>query len=303
MERKAIVTIPPYAPYIDDVLNHEFVSGIRLNVVMPIKESEEEILKKLNDKSKRKEKDFWIDLKCRQLRVKNFAVAPYNEIQLSHKIDVFTPCKAYFSDRSEVATILEVNGDKLIMQEGPKRIVGPGESVTIPHPTLRIEGYLTNTDKRYIEAANKIGINNYMLSFVENENDLEDLKKYNGNANIVAKIESMKGLQYVKNQWNNNSRLMAARGDLYMELKWPHKITKSLEIILNKDNNAIAASRILPSLAESPEPSCSDIGDVDNLFRMGYKTLMLGDEVCLKRNTVISALNVLKYMAEGYENN
>ena len=154
MEIKAIVTMPPYAPYMEEVVRHPIVSGIRLNTVMPIKESEgyNGAIKRLNDICNVNDKDFWIDLKCKQLRTTSYFAPPYTEIEISHEINLYTPTKAYFSGRGESATILEVNGNKLIMQEGPKRVIGPGESVNIPHPTLKINGNLTDTDKRYIEA-------------------------------------------------------------------------------------------------------------------------------------------------------
>jgi pyruvate kinase len=298
---KAITTIPPYAPYIVEVLKHPIVSGIRLNTVMPVKESYEELLKRLNEQAKSFGKDLWIDLKCRQLRVKTFGVPPFTEIVLSHELEVYTPCKAYFSERDEVATVLEVDGNRLIMQEGPRRVVGPGESVTIIHPTLKIKGYLTDKDKEYIEAGNKVGINKYMLSFVENPEDITEFRKYNANASVVAKIESKKGLDYVTQKYNGDCRLMAARGDLFMQVHWPHLIIDGLEKILEKDKDAIVASRIFKSLAKGPEPTCEEIGDVDNLLRMGYRTVMLGDDVCQERTPVISALNLFLAIAEKYQ--
>lgn len=69
-----------------------------------------------------------------------------------------------------------------------------------------------------------------------------------------------------------------------------------MEKIVQKDPNAIVASRLFDSLARSLEPSCADIGDVDNLMRMGYQTFMFGDHVCMNRNSIISALNLLKAM-------
>lgn len=302
MERNAIITMPPYAPYLEDVLKNEFVCGIRFNTVMPIKESHEDVVLRLNEKAKKHGKKLWIDLKCRQLRVKNFGTPPYTEIVLSHPIKVFTPTKAYFSDRNTSATILEVDGNRLIMQDGPRRVVGPGESVTIPHPTLEIDGYFIDTDKKYIEASAKVGVHDYILSFVEKTEDIGELLKYDSKANIISKIESQKGLDYVERKFNNESRLMAARGDLYLELQWPHTIPEHLELILKKDKNAVVASRILDSLSSNPEPSSSDISDIDNLLRMGYKTLMLGDEVCMKKESLISAINILYLMATRYEN-
>lgn len=297
---RAITTIPPYAPYLDEVLKHPAVAGIRLNTVMPVKESYEDLLKRLNDRAKNFGKDLWIDLKCRQLRIKTFGVPPFTEIELSHEIEVYTPCKAYFSSRSDSATVLQVDGNRLIMQEGPRRVVGPGESVTIVHPTLRVKGYLTDTDKKYIEAGNKVGIGNYMLSFVERQSDVEEFKKYNANSQVVLKIESQKGLDYVSHEYNGNCRLMAARGDLYMQLHWPHLIIEGLEKILEKDKDAIIASRLLESLSESPEPRCEEISDMDNLLRMGYRTVMFGDEVCMKRDSIVSALNLFSAIAEKY---
>ena len=139
-----------------------------------------------------------------------------------------------------------------------------------------------------------------MLSFVEGKEDIESFKKLYPDAEVAAKIESRKGMSYVKNQWAGESRLMAARGDLYLELKKPHYIIDAVENIVCKDKNAIVASRILDSFAGSLEPSCSDIGDLDNLMRMGYKNFMFGDEICLKRESIISGLNLFKALAEKY---
>jgi len=297
----AIVTMPPYAPYLEETLKHPAVEGIRLNTVMPFKGALEDLLKGLEDKTLAEGKSLWVDLKCRQLRVKDYGVPPFTEIRLSHSIKLKTPAKAYFSDRSEGSTVLEADGDRLIMQEGPKRVVGPGESVTITDSSLAVDGYLTDLDKRYIEAGNKAGIRNYMLSFVEGREDVEGFKKYSPGSNIIAKIESKKGLKYAKNEWNGESRLMAARGDLYMQLHWPHEIIPALEMILSKDPNAIVASRIFDSMAQGPEPSSGDISDADNLLRMGYKSIMLGDDVCLNRSSLISSLNLFSAIKGRYE--
>lgn len=303
IERKinALVTMPPYAAYLEEVLVHPSVEGIRLNTVMPYKGTLEDLLKGLNDKSKDFGKDLWIDLKCRQLRIKDYGVPPFTEIKLSHKIRLQTPAKAYFSDRGESATVLEVDGDRIIMQEGPKRVVGPGESVTIVDKSLEVEGYLTDLDKHYIEAGNKAGIKNYMLSFLEGKGDIDEFRKYDSDSNLIAKIESAKGLRYVSKEWEGEARLMAARGDLYMQLNWPHEIIPALETILHKDPRAVVASRIFDSMADNPEPSSQDIGDVDNLLRMGYNTFMLGDDVCFNRSSLISSLNLFSSMKRRYE--
>ncbi|MFH1072659.1 MAG: pyruvate kinase [Nanoarchaeota archaeon] len=302
MNPKAIVTIPPYAPFIDDVLQHPAVSGIRLNTVMPVKKADtlDDVIARLQMKAERYRKDLYVDLKCRQLRVKSFGVPPFTEIELTHAIEVHTPVKAYFSAGEEVATVLEVDGNRLIMQEGPKRVVGPGESVNILHSSLRILGYLTETDQAYIAACRKNKLHNYMLSFVEGKQDREALLKLDPEANIVEKIESTKGLRYVREEYDRKARLMLARGDLFIEVEKPHEILQASEDVLKKDHDAIAASRIFPSLAFSLNPSCADINDLDNLLRTGYKTVMLGDEVCQHADSVMSSLNLFYEIAKRY---
>ena len=300
MKPKMIVTIPPYAPFIEEITKHPAVSGLRLNTVMPLNETKEEALKRIKDITDKYKKELFIDLKSRQLRIKSFGVPPFTEIELSHKISLDLPATAYFTDGKQKATILQIkDGNKLIMQEGPKRVVGPGESVNIHSSNLKIEGLLTDTDKEYIEAGNKTGIQNYMLSFVEQKEDINQIKKYT-DANIIAKIESKKGMNYVINEFQNEATLMIARGDLYVELDKPHHIIRASERILEKDNNAIAASRIFSSLSESYEPSCADIGDTDNLLRMGYRKLMIGDDICMKRESAVSALNLFEAMTYKY---
>ena len=90
---------------------------------------------------------------------------------------------------------------------------------------------------------------------------------------------------------------MAARGDLYLELARPHHLLGALRAIQAADPDAIAASRLFDSLAWEDEPAAQDITDAAFLISLGYRTLMLGDEVCLRRDSVISALNLLESIA------
>jgi len=295
----AIVTVPPYAPFIREIAKHPLVSGIRLNTVMPVKEPLPDLLRRLKDEAMGK--DVWVDLKGRQLRIATHGVPPFTDIELTHRIDVKTPVRAYFSGGREVATVVGVDGYRLIMQDGPRRVVGPGEAVNIPDDSLRIEGYLTDSDKRYLEAAAVVHNPHLMLSFVEGPDDIAQARAIYPDAMIAAKIESRNGLAYVRKGWDpSTSRLMAARGDLYLEVHKPHEVIGALEDIVHKDPHAIVASRIFESLAHAYMPDAADIGDADSLMRMGYTTFMLGDEVCLKRESVLSALNLLEAMASEY---
>lgn len=135
MKISAIVTVPPYASFLDEVAAHPIVSGLRLNTVMPLRESFRDVLARLSKFNQ----PLWVDLKGRQLRVAEPAMPPFTEIKLSHVIRVDTPVDAYFSDGNERVRVAAVDGNRLIMEDGPRRMVGPGESVNIIHPSLEIE--------------------------------------------------------------------------------------------------------------------------------------------------------------------
>lgn len=285
----AIVTVPPYASFIDEIAAHPLVSGLRLNTVMPLRESKRDVLARL---SKFKQ-PLWVDLKGRQLRVAEPAMPPFTEIKLSHAVKVHTPVDAYFSDGNERVRVAAVDGKRLIMEDGPRRMVGPGESVNIVHPSLQIEGTLTGTDRDYLAAMKELGLTKVMLSYVESVADVEEVKNLLPNAEVVCKIETQKGLDFARREKSEHGQLMAARGDLYVEVLQPHKIIPALKDIIQADPNAIVASRILDSLAWTPVPVSADISDIAFLLEVGYRAFMLGDQVCMKRDSAIEALNVL----------
>ena len=47
---------------------------------------------------------------------------------------------------------MAVDGDRLILEDSPRRFVGPGESVNVTDASLEIEGTLTATDHAYLDA-------------------------------------------------------------------------------------------------------------------------------------------------------
>ncbi len=299
---EAIITLPAYADYIEQAANYDIVSAVRLNTVLPIREKLEDFLQSLMDKIKPKE--LWIDLKCRQLRIVNSSYVPYYYLDISHKIKVKTPVEVTFSAGEFSAIIKKIeNGDRLIIEEISPIPLGSGMSLSIADPNLQIEGYLTQRDKDYIAAAKKMGLHNFILSYVEQESDIKDVLSLDPKAKIIAKIESKKGLEFVDKvypKYKNKVRLMAARGDLYNELDKPHEILNAVKKIINTDKNAIAASRIFPSMKKARVPECQDLGDVGYLLEIGYKTLMFGDVLCFKKESLFSALNLLEAVKEDY---
>jgi pyruvate kinase len=210
---------------------------------------------------------------------------------------VRTPVEVFFSDGRERALLVGVDGDRLILQDGPRRLVGPGESVNIIHPSLEVEGTLTETDCIYLAAMDSLGLKQVMLSYVESPADAAEVRNLLPQAEVLLKIESQRGLRYVRRYGASGGHLMAARGDLYVEVLRPHRIVGALRDVITADPQAVAASRLFESLVDHPVPSSADIGDAAFLLALGYRTFMLGDALCLRRDTVLEALNLFQAVA------
>jgi len=284
---KVYVTLPPFSAYYDTITNTPVVNSIRFNSATKTSRSPKEILEFYKRNTPTKE--FWIDLKCRQLRVEKDAAIPKDYLEVSHHIKVKTPAEVIFNDGEASAKLVEiVGGNKLRFEPGTEEIsFGKGASLNILDDSFETQGFFTKRDLKYIRAAKKKGMHKYMLSYVEDEKDIEELLKLDPQAEIIAKIESKKGLEFVSksySKYKNKVRLMAATGDLYIEVDKPHKITNALEELIKADPEAIVASRILSS-CKNPEkmPECNEILAVRYLLGIGYKNFMLGDEFCPDR--------------------
>jgi len=166
------------------------------------------------------------------------------------------------------------------------------------HPSLEIDGTLTETDRAYLAAMKERMLDRVMLSYVEGPADAQEVQRLLPGAQVMLKIETQRGLDYARRHGARQGRLMAARGDLYVEVLQPHRIIGALRDVIAADPQAVVASRILDSLAYDPVPESADIGDVAYLIALGYRTFMLGDVVCLRRDTVLAALNLLQKIAE-----
>lgn len=291
-----IVTQGPYSSFLADVAGLGAVSGIRLNTVMPIKEGQTEAkLAELRDMIR--PKTLWVDLKARQLRVTEFANTPYTAVTISHKIRVRLPNTVYFDNGNITGKLVEIDGNKLILEDYVGRMLGPGESANLIDPTLEYlePDILTARDRQYVEWCRKLDIGHFMLSFVEQREDVEHLQALYPGCVVMAKVESKKGLNNLAQIAHAADAVMAARGDLYTEIDYPHQIAQVMKRIRQVcGDKAVAASRMLGSLLRHPMPSCPDVMDVQYLKEMGYTRFLIGDDICFKKEVLMQAVRIMK---------
>ena len=98
--------------------------------------------------------------------------------------------------------------------------------------------------------------------------DMAQFRKYAGDGEIVAKIESQAGMQYVKQHYSRNQgvTLMAARGDLYVAIDKPHEIVSATRSIVRADPRAIAGSRVLLSVTTFENTVSLNIPDQTTVY-------------------------------------
>ena len=277
-----IATIPSIANYREvlKVVACPSISEVRFNTGSRSPYPPIETVKLLKELAEKEKKKLWIDIKGRQLRVDAWADPLYECVELNHSIKADYPAKMAFRNGT-ASFISSIDGNKVFLMKPPREALGKGQSVNIigSAPTI-LDGYLTKQDVMYLEACKELGIKNIMASFVEQEEDIDDIKKVAGSdANICAKIESQKGLGFIVSHSMIN--LMAARDDLYIELEAnPNMMFAALKTIVTYDPNAICASRIFTSLERRETPEFSDYEDLEMMYQMGYRKFMLCDNVC-----------------------
>lgn len=337
---KLMVTLWPSFEHFSTFAYDNRLFGIRLNSAMI---NNPELDKALVDiKRFGPTVPLYFDAKARQPRIAwvDNTGKDHLEMRLNHPIAVKTPTTVLFKAGADSAELshLEENGKMLIFKNGPDFQVHPGESIHILDDSFEIKGPLfTDTEKEKLEKVRKAGFKNYFLSYVECEKDIDEFRELVGkDSKIMLKIESRRGMNFVANEFkkSDNLVLVAARGDLYIELKWKHQIIRALELIIKKDPDACVASRLLLSVVSKHRnkkiydalnlirsekfksadterkiegtlmslisydfPSASDFCEIAWLYDLGYRNMMLCDELCLYEyllNTAVGAFDAFR---------
>lgn len=301
-----MVTLWPSFPHFPQFSQDPRLWGIRLNSAMISKfelDSELKIISSLDGATS----PLYFDIKGRQLRVTE--VHPneyYLDITLNHPIQVETPVVVLFKAGEDFAVLDKVveDGKRLIFNGGPKMMIKTGESLYIRDKTLKVGGdQFTPQEMEKIAAVREFGFRRYCLSYVECQKDVDEFLELVGkDSEVMLKIENVNGLKYVAREFRKkqNISLIAARGDLYVEVERPHEIVAAMRLIIAKDSEACAGSRLLLSVIEGPVPSCADFSELAWLCDIGYRRLLLCDEICLKENLLSTAVTAFDDFRKTY---
>ncbi len=280
------------------------IQGIRLNSAMM---AASEIDNKFVLAAHNTTVPLWFDIKGMQLRIKDVPFPDQENlvIDLTRPIKCKTPCAVWFKGGEDTANCVEIQngGTRLVFDRWPRYMVKPGESIHIRNPELEVEGeVLLDYELEKIQKIKAVGIKRWYLSYVYDQRHVDAFREVIGDDELILKIENQAGLKYVATQYRPmpNTRLAAARGDLYVEVTQPHDILRAVKLIIERDPQAIVGSRMLLSLVKGDVPSCADFSELAWLYDIGYRNFLLCDELCLKEHMLGAAVNTFDAFRKDY---
>ena len=190
------------------------------------------------------------------------------------------------------------------------RVVCGGElsnnkSINIPGVDLNM-AYLSENDKKDIVFAVMEEADILAISFVNNYNNVKDVRKYlkkigNENMLICSKIESKQGVDNMDEIIDASDGVMVARGDLGVEINFERIPWVQKELIKrcnNKGKFSITATQMLESMIHANRPTRAEISDVANAILDGTSALMLSGETSSGENPVLTVKTMQKIANE-----
>ncbi len=281
----------------EKIISNLAVNSVRYNTGGDSPLSPLQILGRLNIAAKKYNKKLWIDLKGRQVRVLEWTPYESGSVKLNRKFKIKLPGKVFFRRTGwcEIVAADTLN-QKIFFNPssfGQNYFLGASQSVHIVAKEFEVAGYLCEGDEEYIKSAANLNLNNFMLSFVESQADINEFKncyyKYvldpykKGLGKVILKIESQKGLDFIEKNYVGGFQLMAARDDLWLAFvnKREHFL-EAVKRIVTIDPNALVASKMFSGLEFGSEATMGDLTDIALMKSFGYKNFMLSDELSKK---------------------
>ena len=181
------------------------------------------------------------------------------------------------------------------------------------HKTINVPGvnlnlpFISDIDKKDIEFAATHSCDYLALSFVNRKEDIEAARKIvekaGGDARIIAKIESRMGIENIDEIVMAADGIMAARGDLGVEVPMEELPVLQKSIIKKCRENgkfAIVATEMLASMYENPRPTRAEVTDIANAVLDGTDCVMLSGETTVGKYP-IQAVKIMSRICEYTE--
>ena len=198
------------------------------------------------------------------------------------------------TDKDIICTVL--NGGPVSNHKG---VNVPGAKLTMP--------FIDKKDHEDIVYACEMGFDFIAASFVRCKEDVleirEILKQYNSKIQIIAKIESVQGIENLSEILEVSDGIMVARGDMGVEVPMeevPIIQKKIIKMAVHAGKHVITATQMLDSMMKHPRPTRAEATDVANAIYDGTTGIMLSGETA-NGDYPLEALQTMARIAERTE--
>lgn len=172
-------------------------------------------------------------------------------------------------------------------------------------PDTEVTGsVLSSKDREDLEVAKRLDVEFVAVSFVQRASDIDEVRAILGpTAHIIAKIERPQALERIEEICRASDGVMAARGDLGVELPFQlvpaaqHKIARTA---LRNGVISICATEMLESMTNSSRATRAEVADVTGAVRDGFDAVMLSGETAVGVNPA-RAVEVMCAITEAAE--
>lgn len=165
---------------------------------------------------------------------------------------------------------------------------------------------LSKKDRADVRTAIDAGADFIALSFVNQADDIEELRKLIGGTGIriIAKIETLSAIDNLDAIVAASDAVMVARGDLGVEAGVARVPLLQKRIITSAGRHGklvITATQMLESMSDAPEPTRAEASDVANAVMDGTSCVMLSGETATGRYPVETVRQMAQIAAAAQE--
>ncbi len=190
-----------------------------------------------------------------------------------------------------------------VLNDGP---VSDKKGVNVPGTDLSMP-FISEKDREDIIFGCRMGFDMVAASFTRTAEDIIEVRKLiesqNANMRIIAKIESVQGVNNIEKILEVADGVMVARGDLGVEIPLedvPAVQKKIIKLAEQSGKQVITATQMLDSMMHNPRPTRAETTDVANAIYDGTTAIMLSGETANGMYPV-EAVEIMSKIAEKTE--
>ena len=180
--------------------------------------------------------------------------------------------------------------------------IGANKAVTVNRP-ISLPA-MTEKDRRAVDIARRLDVRHFALSFANSTEDVANFRScIGGDAFLITKIESIKGVRNLIEIADMADALLIDRGDLSREVpivKIPFLQRRIVSSVKSRDKPIYVATNFLESMIEWHQPNRAEVNDVISTLEMGATGLILAAETAIGGHPIAS-VRTIRRLIENFE--